>query len=275
MCPHECKINRYTAQDGICCSGAELKIASYGPHYGEEPELVGISGSGTIFFSGCNLLCVFCQNYDISHLLQGYEVSIRRLADIMLELQDSGCVNINLVTPTHFTIQLVETLNMVKSTGLVIPVVWNSNAYEKVETLKLLNGLVDIYMPDIKFFDAGKSSRYTTAPDYFKIASKAVLEMHRQTGDLIQKNGRAKRGMLIRHLIMPGMTDETLKIIDFIVENLGTNTYLNLMEQYHPSYKAFNYSEINRRITINEYNECVSYAKRKVYTDRNTYTMSN
>jgi putative pyruvate formate lyase activating enzyme len=273
ICPHECNVNRYLFSDGICRTGAELRIASYGPHYGEEPELVGISGSGTIFFSGCNLLCAFCQNYDISHQLYGFEISKHRLADIMIELQDRGCLNINLVTPTHFTIQIIETLHLALSTGLRIPVVWNSNAYEKTETLKLLEGLVDIYMPDIKFFKNGTSYRYTTSPDYFENASKAVLEMHRQVGDLIIKNSRAKRGLLIRHLIMPGMKDDSFKIIDFIADKLGTDSYLNLMEQYHPSYKALDYPEIDRRITLKEYNDCVEYAKKKgFYRPENIYS---
>ena len=261
ICPNNCCTNRYESEDGICRSGAEIKIASYGPHYGEEPEITGWSSSGTIFLSGCNLLCNFCQNYDISHMGEGRAFSEEGVAEIMLKIQDYGSSNINLVTPTHFSPQLIEAVKIAKAGGLKLPIVYNSNAYEKTETLKQWDGLVDIYMPDLKFKDSKKSSKYTIAPDYFEYASKAIIEMHRQTGDLEIINETARKGLLIRHLIMPNNQSDTKEIIDFVADNIGPQTYLNLMEQYRPCYKADKYPEINRRINEEEYREAVTYAK--------------
>lgn len=243
--------------------GTNPVIYSYGPHFGEEPELTGRFGSGTIFFTGCNLLCVFCQNYDISFLREGYGVDERRLSEIMLLLQERGCSNINFVTPTHFTLQIIQAVKSAKLKGLSIPVVWNTSGYEKTETIKMLEGIVDIYMPDLKFVRKDKSKLYTKAEDYFSYASRAVIGMHRQVGDLIIKNGVAKRGLLIRHLILPENQSDTEEIINFIAEKLGTNTYLNLMEQYQPCYKADEYPLVNNRISFEEYNYFVDYAKKK------------
>lgn len=261
VCPHQCNVNRIKGELGVCKSTEKIRISSYFAHFGEEPELVGKHGSGTIFFSGCNLLCIFCQNYNISHFNQGYEVSYEKLSDIMLELEDYGCHNINLVTPTHYTFQIIEAIEIAKGRGLEIPIVWNSNAYEKVETLRELNGLVDIYMPDLKFYRDSISSLLTTAKNYFQVASLAILEMHRQVGDLIIKRGIAKKGIMIRHLIMPENFSDTIEIIKFVAESLGTNTYLNLMAQYYPIYNSHKVPEINRRIRSDEYYKCVDYAK--------------
>ncbi len=261
ICPHECNINRVKGDLGLCKSSFKIKISSYFAHFGEEPELVGKGGSGTIFFSGCNLLCIFCQNYEISHLNQGYEISVRELADIMLELQHRKCQNINFVTPTHFTFQIIDAIKIAKAEGLTLPIVWNSNAFEKVETLKKLNGLVDIFMPDLKFYRNTSAEILTSAKNYFDIASLAILEMHNQVGDLIIDKGIAKRGLLIRHLIMPENYSDSFEVIKFIAEKLGTNTYLNLMAQYYPSYKSYLIPEINRRIYPDEYKVIVDYAK--------------
>ncbi len=261
ICPHKCNVNRIEGELGKCNSSCKIKIYSYFAHFGEEPELVGRYGSGTIFFSGCNLLCIFCQNYEISHLNQGYEISIENLSDIMIELEDKKCHNINFVTPTHFTFQIIEAIHLAKSRGLSIPIVWNSNAYERVETLQKLEGLVDIYMPDLKFLRCSIAGRLTTADNYFQFASSAIKEMHRQVGDLLIDKGLAKRGLLIRHLIMPENFSDSFEIIKFIADNFGTNTYLNLMEQYHPSFKSYTIPEINRRIRSDEYYKCIDYAK--------------
>jgi putative pyruvate formate lyase activating enzyme len=243
--------------------GDNIIIYSYGPHFGEEPELVGYFGSGTIFFSGCNLQCVFCQNYDISHLREGYGIDSNRLAEIMLLLQERGCSNINLVTPTHFTLQIIKSVEFAKNYGLKIPIVWNSSGYEKTDTIKMLEGIVDIYMPDLKFISPEKSKLFTEASDYFAYASQAVMEMHRQAGDLVIKNGIARRGLLIRHLILPSYQSDTSGIIDFVADNLGTGTYLNLMDQYHPCYRADRYPLINMTISREEYKYFVDYARGK------------
>lgn len=240
-----------------------MKIASYGPHFGEEPEIVGYAASGTIFLSGCNLLCAFCQNFDISHIKEGRYIDESSLVRIILEMQAAHFSNINLVTPTQYTPQLINAIDKAKSYGLKIPVVYNCGGYEKVNTLKLWEGLVDIYMPDLKFFSPEKSALYANAEDYFERASKAILEMQRQTGDLEIKNGTATKGLLIRHLVLPNNQSDTKEIIDFVAENLGTNTYLNLMDQYYPSYKASEYPKINGRVDKKEFEEYVQYAKDK------------
>jgi len=243
--------------------GAEIVVSSYGPHFGEEPELVGHFGSGTIFFTGCNLLCVFCQNYDISHLREGYGIDEARLAEIMLLLQERGCSNINLVTPTHFTFQIIQAVKSAKIQGLNIPIVWNSGGYEKTDTIKMLEGIVDIYMPDLKFISPEKSKLYTKAGDYFYFASKALMEMHRQASDLVIKNGIARRGLIIRHLVLPNNQSDTKEIIDFIAEEFGKDTYLNLMEQYHPCYRADEYSLLNNHISMKEYESYINYARNR------------
>jgi putative pyruvate formate lyase activating enzyme len=263
ICPHSCNVNRLAGETGVCGATAEVVVASFGPHFGEEPELVGYFGSGTIFLSGCNMLCVFCQNYTISHYRQGKIFSIAELADCMLRLQEIGCHNINFVTPTHYAPQIARAIVEARSLGLTIPIVYNSSGYDKVDTLKSLEGLIDIYMPDLKFLDPEKANLYSEARDYFAYASSAVIEMYRQVGNLVVRNGIAKRGLIIRHLILPENQSDTIDIIDFIAENLGTDVYLNLMDQYYPRFNAYQYPRISRSLIPEEYNYYVDYARSK------------
>lgn len=260
ICPHSCYVDRFSTNAGICRMGSELVVSSYGPHFGEEPELVGYFGSGTIFLAGCNLLCVFCQNYQISHCREGKIFSIEQLVDVMLNLQSIGCHNINFVTPTHFVPQIAKAIVQAKSLNLTIPIVYNSSGYDKVETLKELEGLIDIYMPDLKFVDPNKARIYTEASDYFEYASQAIIEMHRQVGNLVVRNGIARRGLIIRHLVLPDNQSDTIDVIDFIYKNLGNNVYLNLMDQYRPLYQAYLFPSISRGISQEEFQYYVEYA---------------
>lgn len=260
ICPQSCYVDRFSSNSGVCGMDADLMVASYGPHFGEEPELVGYFGSGTIFFSGCSLLCVFCQNYRISHCKEGKKFTIEQLVDVMIELQSIGCHNINLVTPTHFAPQIAKAIVQAKSLGLNIPIVYNSSGYDKVETLRELEGLIDIYMPDLKFVNPNKANRYTESNNYFEFASKAVIEMYRQVGNLVVKNGIARRGLIIRHLVLPEDQSDTLDIIDFIAENLGCDVYLNLMDQYRPQYQSYMFPQISRSITDEEFRYYLEYA---------------
>ncbi|MFH1051727.1 MAG: radical SAM protein [bacterium] len=266
LCPRECKIDRTNFSSGTCGLYSKLKIASFGPHYGEEPEIVGRTASGTIFLSGCNLHCCFCQNFDISHQNNGIDYSIDELTDILLYLENLGCDNINLVTPTHFTPSLINSILKAKSYGLSIPIIYNTSGFEKVEILKMWEGIIDIYMPDLKFVDSEKSKLYCNCPEYFEFAAQAVKEMHRQKGDLIIKNGIAKRGLLIRHLILPNNQSDTKDIIDFVAEELGLNTYLNLMDQYRPMYNAYQNQKLIARIDKDELLRYVDYAKSMGFT---------
>lgn len=263
LCPNECLADRVKGETGDCNSTDEVMISSYGPHYGEEPPLTGTLGSGTIFFTNCNLACQFCQNYDISQLGRGTSVSIDELARIMIGLQNSGCHNINFVTPTHFTPQIVDALIVAINKGLQLPLVYNCGGYESVETLKLLEGIFDIYMPDIKYSKNETAVKYSHIKNYWDVVRFAVKEMHRQVGNLkINKRGIAQRGLLIRHLILPNNIAGSKEVIDFIAGEISYDTYLNLMDQYYPSYKAGNYKELNRRISKEEYYEIIDYAKK-------------
>ncbi|MBO8131351.1 MAG: radical SAM protein [Candidatus Marinimicrobia bacterium] len=263
ICPHNCGVNRIKGEKGICNSGLKIKISSYFPHHGEEPPISGIYGSGTIFFSSCNLKCIFCQNYELSAYETGSECSTEELSEIMNYLQKLKCHNVNLVTPTHFLPQIIEAISIARHKGLTIPIVYNTSGYEKKETLEIIDGFIDIYMPDFKFFTDKVAQKYTNAHDYAKHAKVAILEMYRQVGPLISDSmGIAQRGLLIRHLIMPGHTDESLKIIEFLAKNLPQKTYLNLMSQYRPEYLANKYPEISRPITDWEYNRVIQYAKK-------------
>lgn len=264
LCPNECAVNRAAGETGNCNSTDEIFISSYGPHFGEEPELVGLYGSGTIFFTNCNLACVYCQNYDISQLGVGKKISVEELSDIIISLQRRGCHNINLVTPTHFVPQIVQALIIAIDNGLEIPLVYNCGGYESVETLKLLENIIDIYMPDIKYSDNKVASRLSGIKNYWNVVRAAVREMHRQVGDLhIGKKGIAKRGLLVRHLVLPNDIAGSEKVIDFITEEISKNTYVNIMDQYHPSHKADEYVELNRRIRMAEYEKVLEYAKLK------------
>jgi putative pyruvate formate lyase activating enzyme len=263
LCPRKCKVNRMKGEKGSCRSGKELVISSHGPHFGEERELVGRYGSGTIFLTNCNLLCVYCQNYDISHLGYGKKTSIADAAEIMMGLQKRGCHNINFVTPTHYAPQLVEALEAAANRGLRLPVVWNCGGYESVEVIKLLEDIVDIYMPDMKYSDVESGRRYSNTPDYFERSKEAVREMHRQVGDLkVDERGVAYRGLLIRHLVLPNNLAGSEKVLKFISEELSKETYVNIMAQYRPSGKAYQYEELRRRITSNEYYSAINTARK-------------
>ncbi len=244
-------------------------MASAGPHFGEEPPLVGRRGSGTVFFCGCNLLCVFCQNYEISHGVSGDPVGAAELAEIFLAVEGAGCHNLNLVTPTHVTPQIVEALAIAAGRGFSLPVVYNCGGYEAVETLALLEGVVDVYMPDIKFLDPEAARRYCAAPDYPDVVRAALREMNRQVGPLsCGRDGTARRGLLIRHLVMPGRTgglagsaSTTKEVLEFIAEEIGTDACVNLMDQYRPCGRAAGFPEIARRISRAEYEEAREYAR--------------
>lgn len=263
LCPNECLADRVDGETGDCHSTDEVIISSYGPHFGEEPPLTGTLGSGTIFFTNCNLACQFCQNYDISQLGRGESVSITDLAQIMISLQNSGCHNINFVSPTHFTPQIVDALIIAIDKGLQLPLVYNCGGYESVETLKLLVGIIDIYMPDIKYSKNETAEKYSHIKNYWDVVRKAVKEMHKQVGNLkTSKLGIAQRGLLVRHLILPNNISGSKEVIDFLAGEISKETYLNLMDQYYPSYKADNYKELNRRISKGEYYKIIDYAKK-------------
>ncbi len=261
VCPRECGARRLDGRIGVCRSTEEVVISSATPHYGEEPPLVGSYGSGTIFFTSCNLKCVFCQNYDISQLRLGHPLSISRLAARMLSLQQLGCHNINLVTPTHFTPQIVEAVVEAVKSELSIPLVYNCGGYESVKTLKLLEDIVDIYMPDIKYSDDGFARTYSGAKDYWEVVRAAVKEMHRQVGNLAcDGHGIAQRGLLIRHLVLPNNVAGSQAVLDFVASEISPDSYINIMDEYHPSYRAHNVHALNRRTSNREYNDVVEYA---------------
>ncbi|MCX8206424.1 MAG: radical SAM protein [Methanothrix sp.] len=260
ICPRRCGVDRAGGELGFCRTGRLAKVSSAGPHYGEEPPLVGYHGSGTIFFAGCNLACVFCQNYEISQLDMGVEVTAERLAGIMMHLQLTGCHNVNLVTPTHVVPQILEALVIAREMGLSIPLVYNSGGYDSVETLRLLDGIVDIYMPDAKYGSDEMAIRYSNAPGYVEVMKAAIREMHRQVGDLVIENGIAVRGLLVRHLVLPNNLAGTEEVVRFISE-LSRNTYINIMDQYRPEYRADRYNELSRRITLSEYREALRLAR--------------
>jgi len=262
LCPRGCGVHRLEDETGECRTGRRARLASFNPHFGEERPLVGRGGSGTIFFSSCNLLCSFCQNYDISHLNRGSDVDARRLAAPMVRLQEMGCHNINFVTPTHVVPQILEALAYAVDMGLRLPLVYNCGGYEKVETLKLLDGIIDIYMPDFKFWDAHWATAFCRAPDYPERAREALREMHRQVGILqIDRGGVAVRGLLVRHLVMPENVAGTRQIMRFLAEEISRETYVNVMSQYHPLYRADEDPRINRRITRREYIQALAWAR--------------
>lgn len=262
LCPNECGVDRRISNDGNCRSGYLPVVSSYFPHFGEEPPLVGRFGSGTIFFTNCNLDCKFCQNYDISHFGIGKEVSVDELASMMLYLQNRGCHNINFVTPTHFTPQIVDALIIARERGLEIPLVYNCGGYESVETLKLLDKIIDIYMPDIKYSSNENALKYSGASDYWDVVKKAIKEMHRQVGDfVISSSGIAKRGLLIRHLVLPNDISGSKKVLEFIANEISKNSYVNIMDQYRPAYLANKFTELNRSIYEREFYEVISFAR--------------
>lgn len=265
VCARYCNIDRVKGKLGVCKTGRYAYVASYGPHHGEEKVLRGWNGSGTVFFSGCSLKCQFCQNFDISQNSKaGFEVDALSLANIMLDLQNMGCHNINLVTPSHVVPQILEALLIAAKNGLRLPLVYNSGGYDSIEMLKILDGIVDIYMPDMKYADEETGRKYSKVKNYPKINQEAVLEMHRQVGDLvIDENGLAVKGLLIRHLVMPNNIAGTKKIMHFIATKLSKNTFINIMDQYFPTYKADLYPEINRPITKEEFDEAIEAAHKE------------
>ena len=261
LCPRECRVDRTTGEKGFCRTGDEPFISSYGAHFGEEKPLVGRYGSGTIFMGNCNLGCVFCQNYSISHLGEGIGISVEKLADIMLSLQNEGCHNINLVTPTHQMPMLLRSLLIASEKGLRLPVVYNCGGYESLNAIGLLEGIVDIYMPDFKYADPAMAKKYSGAENYPATVKAALKEMHRQVGDLmIDKIGVALRGVLVRHLVLPEGIAGTTEVVKFIAEEISRNTYINIMDQYHPCFKASDHPSLNRRITGREYTEAINLA---------------
>ncbi len=262
LCPRECGANRLGGKRGYCLADDKIYIARAALHFWEEPCISGESGSGTVFFSGCSMKCVFCQNYDISTEGFGKEVSVERLAEIFSELQNQGANNINLVTPTHYTLQIKDALKIAKNNGLKIPIVYNCSGYEKVETLKLLEGLVDIYLPDFKYFDNSLAIKYSNADNYFKTASLAVSEMLRQTGgeNIFDENGIMKKGVIVRHLLLPENIENSKKVISYLYTMFGDKIYISIMNQYTPIKKHNKFPELNKTISKAEYDEAVEFA---------------
>ena len=265
VCPRDCGINRLEDEKKVCHVGRRAKVSSYFPHFGEEDCLRGWRGSGTIFFSWCNLKCVFCQNWDTSNEGHGAEVDARTLAAMMLELQARGCHNINFVTPEHVVPQILEALPYAIEGGLCLPLVYNTSAYDALHSLALMDGLVDIYMPDFKYWDAGRSHRYLKARDYPERARTAILEMHRQVGSLeVDARGLARRGVLVRHLVMPGSLEDTGRILRWLGEELAPDTYVNVMDQYHPAGHVAQHPErwpeLGRRLTSDEHRAALALA---------------
>ncbi len=269
LCPRECGVNRLAGEKGFCRATSRLKVYSAHPHFGEEISLVGKNGSGTIFFSNCNLRCVFCQNWPISHEGRGKEVGDDDLADLMLTMQHSGCHNVNLVTPTHVMPNILRAIRMAHLKGLHIPLVYNTSGYERVEMLEFLDGVVDIYLPDMKFMDAEEADIYLAgAADYPEMGKKALLEMHRQVGrHTTDENGIAVRGLMIRHLVMPNRVAGTEKFVRWVAANLPRSTYVNIMHQYHVDYRAFEYPKIQRSLNAGEYIEALGWAEQNGLTN--------
>jgi len=263
LCPRNCKVRRAEGETGFCGIADMPRVSSVGPHFGEEPVLVGPSGSGTIFFAGCNLGCVFCQNFDISHLRYGREMTIEQLAEAMLHLQNRGCSNINFVTPTHLAAPIAAAIELARNKGLSLPTVYNTGGYDLVATLELLAGFIDIYMPDMKYADSKAAQLLSDALDYPQINRAAIKEMHHQVGDLKVESGLARRGLLIRHLVLPNRLAGSFEIIDFLADQISPATAINVMAQYRPCYKADRYPQINRYPTVEEITEVRHYAQKK------------
>jgi putative pyruvate formate lyase activating enzyme len=262
LCPHRCLVDRHHGEVGLCRTGDRPVVASYGPHFGEEDPLVGRRGSGTIFFTHCNLYCIFCQNWEISHGGEGEEISITDLAAIMVYLQKKGCHNINFVTPSHQVYQILAALPAAIEAGLNVPLVYNTGGYDSVETLKLLEGVIDIYMPDFKFWDPKVAAELCVAPDYPEVAKAALKEMHRQVGDLVlDEQGIARRGLLVRHLVLPDNLAGTRECMEFLAQEISRNTYVNVMAQYRPCGRAYVHPSLRRFPTDQELAEAERAAR--------------
>jgi putative pyruvate formate lyase activating enzyme len=260
LCPRNCKVNRFVSKNGACRTGIKPIVSSFGPHFGEESFLVGNNGSGTIFFSNCNLNCVFCQNWEISQMGVGEEIDVEELSKIMLKLQKMGCENINLVSPTHQVPMIVDAVSRAWQKGLKLPIVYNCGGYESIETLKLLEGIVDIYMPDFKYGDDEKALRYSKVSNYTSVVKRALEEMYRQVGPLNIESGVATRGVFVRHLIMPNDASSSEKVLQLIA-SVSLDIPVNIMTQYYPAFKAHQYAELNRRITREEFIKVVEKAR--------------
>jgi putative pyruvate formate lyase activating enzyme len=262
VCPHHCHVNRRQGELGYCHAGWDAEISGYGPHFGEEPPLVGRGGSGTIFFSHCNVGCVYCQNWDTSHS-QGERLTPEGLADVMLGLERQGCHNINLVSPSHYVPQIMAALAVAAEKGLRLPLVYNSGGYDDMTTLEQIDGVVDIYMPDFKYADPAVGKRLSCVDSYTDIAKTAIKEMHRQVGDLlVDEQGIARRGLIIRHLVLPGGLAGTADVLNYIATEISPYSYINIMDQYYPEFKAGSFPELNRRISKEEYRAALAAAKK-------------
>ena len=260
VCPRGCRVDRLADEQGECHVGRLALVASHGPHFGEEPVLRGSRGSGTVFFAGCNLSCVFCQNYDISHLARGRPTPPKGLAKIFLEIQELGCHNLNLVTPTHVVPQILEALMLAVEQGFRLPLVYNTSSYDSLIALHLLDGVVDIYMPDFKYADDDLGLKYSGIPSYNRVASRAIKEMHRQVGGLVMnRSGVAQRGLLIRHLVLPNNLAGTQRVMEFIANELSPDSYVNLMAQYRPAYNAFEYPVLERPPSYEEFAQALQH----------------
>ena len=263
-CPRQCRVNRWGNKSGVCKIGRWARVSSAFAHFGEEDCLRGWRGSGTIFFAGCNLTCVFCQNFEISQLGDGRELDAGQLAAEMLRLQAAGCHNINLVTPEHVVPQILEALPVAIAGGLRLPLVYNTGAYDSLESVRLMDGVVDIYLPDFKLWDPGCCGKYLRAGDYAEAARAAIKAMHQQVGVLqVDEDGLALRGVLVRHLVLPGLLADTRSILQWLASEVSPDTYVNLMDQYHPAHKAetdLQFSEINRRLSRSEFRQSVEHA---------------
>ncbi|MEW6664363.1 MAG: radical SAM protein [Thermodesulfobacteriota bacterium] len=262
VCPRACGVDRLKGEKGFCRTGRRARVASYNAHFGEESPLVGRYGSGTIFISSCNLLCSFCQNFEISHRNEGTDVGPGQLAEMMIRLAQEGCHNINIVTPTHVVPQLLEALLDAVPRGLNVPLVYNSGGYDKVETLRLLEGVFEIYMPDFKFWEARWAERYCGVSDYREVASAAIREMHRQVGDLVlDGRGIAVKGLLVRHLVLPENVAGTKRVLAFLAGEISPDTYVNVMDQYRPCGKVLDDEFVGRRLTPQEFREAMASAR--------------
>lgn len=263
LCPHDCNINRNDGKIGRCRASNKVKIALYSTHNFEEPCISGTKGSGTVFFSNCNLSCIYCQNYEISQLGKGREITIKELADIFLTQQEKNVENINLVTPTSYVSQIIQAIKIAKRRGLKIPIVYNTNSYENIETLKMLEGYIDVYLPDLKYSQNDLGKRYSNIDDYFEISTKAIKEMIRQVGmPKINKNGIIQKGVIIRHLVLPNNIENSKKVLKWIKKNLPEEIYISLMAQYFPTYKAKDSNELNRKLTKDEWEEIENYIEK-------------
>ncbi|MEF2619940.1 MAG: radical SAM protein [Clostridia bacterium] len=256
ICPHNCNVNRLNGKIGRCKCADKIKIALASVHNYEEPCISGINGSGTIFFSNCNMNCIYCQNYEISQLGKGKEISIKELADIFINQQEKGVNNINLVTPTMYAFQIIEAIKLAKKNGLIIPIIYNTNGYEKIETLKALQGYIDVYLPDLKYYSNKLSIKYSKVNNYFSVATEAIKEMYRQVGTpKFNEDGIMQRGIIIRHLVLPNHIQNSKNILKWIKENMPQDVYVSIMAQYFPTYKAKEDELLNRKLTKKEYKE--------------------